>query len=223
MFLFLIACSATQNASSVTLNRQAHMPLEDGGLGYEVLVDTRAGCRTSDWLSSTLENVRATFGSASSSGGLCQQVGVSWANTDRLDLREQVVLSLNDWSSSYPIVLGNWPTAQRALVPDIPIAADTLAGSSVGFDLEGPGVLDPDLQVVVYTFDGTWLLPQDGGAVTVNEDHVLVDFPSGITSAVELVFEQAWPATVVEGDERLRLDVAFSPNDAGQSFVLDWD
>lgn len=220
MFLLLIACSANQSAESVTLARQAPLPLEGGGIGYDAVAATRAGCRSSDWQQSTLENALPSFGSASSSQGLCQHVGMTWANTEPLDEREEIVLSLNDWSSSYPIVLGNWPTAARNLVPEASIASGELAGNSVGFEMEGPGVLNPELQVVLHTFDGTWLLPQDGGAVRVGEDSVVIDFPAEISSPVELIFEQAWPATVLEGEDALPFALEFAPNDGGQSFDI---
>lgn len=220
MFLLLIACSANQSADHVTLTRQAPLPIEGGGIGYEAVATTRAGCRSSDWQQSTLDNALPSFGSAGSSGGLCQHVGVTWANTEPLDDREEVVLSLNDWSSSYPIVLGNWPTAARNLVPDAPLALGELAGSSVGFALVGPGVLNPELQVVLHTFDGTWLLPQDGGEVVVEQDWVQVSFPAEISSPVELIFEDAWPATVLEGEDALPFALEFAPNDGGQSFDI---
>lgn len=219
MFLLLIACSANQSAESVTLSRQAPLPIQGGGVGYDALAQTRAGCRTADWEQSTLENARPSFASGSSQG-LCQSVGITWANTEPLDDREEIVLSFNDWSSSYPIVLGNWPTAARELVPDVAMDSGSLAGSTVVFDLEGPGVLNPELQVVLHTFDGTWLLPQDGGEVLVEEDRVQVQFPSGVTSPVELVFEEAWPASVLEGGDALPFALTFAPNDGGQSFQI---
>lgn len=223
MFLLLIACSANQSADSVTLAREGWIPLapsEQTGSSYHVAFDSTRGCRSSEWLSSTLEDRPADFGSASSSGLSCQGLGMSWANTEGLSLRPEIVLLLNDWASSYPVLLGNWPTAPRNLVPDAPIRSGGLPGTSVGFDLEGPGVLNPELQVVVVTFDGTWLLPQDGGEVVVEDDYVEVSFPSEMSSPVELVFEDAWPATVLEGGDALPFALEFALNDGGQSFEI---
>lgn len=223
MFFLLLACSAGQSADSITLARQGTVPLAPDAqpiASYHLAMDSSRGCRTSEWLASTLEDRSADFGEAVATGLNCSGMKMSWANTEDLHGRSELLLTLNDWASSYPMVLGNWPTAPRTLVPDRALEAEGLAGSTVDFELSGPGVLDPDLQVVVESFDGTWLLPQDGGEVLVDEHGVQVRFPAELTSPVAVIFEQAWPATVTGGMDPLPFEVTFSPLDGGQRFEI---
>lgn len=218
MFLILIACTANQSARSLTLFRAP--PTEWVDASYNAALDTRGGCRTSEWMSSTLGNLQPTTGSAVSDNLVCQSVGLQWANIAELEQREEVVLLLEDWASSYPLTLGNFPTATREMLPDTELRMETLPGSQVRFEMWGPGVLDPELQVMVYGADSTWLLPQDGGAVEIGEDHVVVDFPAGLVDPIQVRFEAAWPTTVLDGEGALPFPLILDPGDSGVSLEV---
>ena len=86
----------------------------------------------------------------------CSELGTS---TEAIDSEEQVQMVLADRVSSYPILLGNWPTAIRSLEPVDPFSGGTLAGSSVRFVLDGPGVLDSDTTVSLLTVGQVWEIP----------------------------------------------------------------
>jgi hypothetical protein len=221
IFSLLVACSSFGQITDMELSRVSQLAV--GGTSYSAVMGSEGGCWQDGWLTSTLGGIPSNNGYSmqQGEGGLrddCQELGLAWSGTEALDELEDVPLLFEDRVSSYPVMLSNWPTAQRTLQAVDPLGGQDLSARSVRFVLDGPGELNPQTQVSLLTASTLWELPAEGGEVIIEERAIEITFPQGIESPIELRFEQAWPVEVLQNE--LGVEVSFFPGEDGQIIAL---
>ena len=221
LFALLFGCSSFEQITDIKLSRISQMAV--GGTTYSAMLASEGGCRSGTWLGSTLGGLEPAAVSSQSREtdnvrDPCQELGIAWSDTEALDALEQVPLIFQDRVSSYPVLLGNWPTALRTLQAVDPLGGESLSGRTVQFVLDGPGVIDPELQVSLLTADTLWLIPEEGGQVSVAERSMEITFPDDVESPIELRIEAAWPVEVLQNE--MAVEVGFAEGDDGQVFAL---
>jgi hypothetical protein len=112
------------------------------------------------------------------SGGCEGNLSFGFNEIGDLADQEFVTLELTSEIRSFEVELDNWPLARRGLIPETPLNLDTLWGSQVNFELEGPGVVDPYMEPRLYgPEDNEDLVGVDGGAFEIMDRSIQVTFP----------------------------------------------
>ena len=193
MMSLLTGCGGLEPVELLVLQRQ--------DAAFHASLETARNCNGSV-MDSHLDGVRASTawairdGLGLSEGSGCQGVGATWDDVSFLADEERMWLELTPSPTAMDrLELGNFPTAPRALIPESDIAQAVTTGATLRFEMDGPGVIDPDGQVSLETVGAYLLIPQDGGAVFWEDNALEITFPAGLGTPTELRVDGIWDIT----------------------------